>query len=161
MNNHITIIGLGNPILKDDGIGHHVLDELEHHALPAGVRTVKAGGRLFEYWDALTHSTRIIVIDALQGGGPPGSIYVVRSEQITAEIPAVSADRSCFFQHEDDFMNALKLLNQQGIQPDVIIVGIEPKEIAFSLDLSPELHCKVAAVAKIVCGLCAETVARG
>lgn len=140
----ITILGFGNPLLKDDGIGLHVVRELQKGGLPPGVDAVEAGGSFYQYWDAFAQSKYIIAVDALMGGGPPGTVYLLGPGEIAREKEAG------LFRHEDDFLSALDMMPYFGIRPEVSIVGVEPKEIAYSLELSPEISEKMPAIIKII-----------
>ena len=144
MVSQITILGLGNPLLKDDGIGPRVVRELQKGGLPRGVDAVEAGGSFYQYWDVFKQSKSIIVVDALLGGGPPGTVYLLSPREITRE------KEEGLFRHEDDFLGALDLMAQYGIKPEVSIFGVEPKEIAYSLELSPEISEKMPVIIKTI-----------
>lgn len=144
----ITILGLGNPLLKDDGIGPRVVDELKKAGLPRGVDAVAAGGSFYRYWDILAGSKHIIAVDCLKGGGPPGTVYLLNPGEIVRE------DEAGLFRHEDDFLSVVDFMAHFGVRPEVMIVGVEPKEIAYSLDLSPEISEKIPAIVNIIRKLC-------
>lgn len=122
MNKSITILGLGNPLLKDDGIGPSIVAELIKSGLPDGIKAVTAGGCFNEYWEILEGSKRIIVVDSLKGGGRPGAVYLLRPGEF------VSENESVMFRHEDDFLSILSFMKRFGVQPEVIIVGVEPRK---------------------------------
>lgn len=143
----ITILGLGNPLLKDDGIGPRAVRELQKKGLPPGVAAMEATGSLFQYWDVFARSTRLIVVDAFCGGGPPGTVYLLTPGQIPR---SASGKTAALFRHEDDFLDCLDLLTHFGIRRPVTIVGVEPKEITYSLALSSELTKKLPAILKII-----------
>ncbi|MFZ5652324.1 MAG: hydrogenase maturation protease [Bacillota bacterium] len=145
----ITILGLGNPILKDDGIGSRVVQELQKEGLPRGVNAVAAGGTFNQCWDLLSGSKYVIAVDSLMGGGTPGTVYLLRPGEIDR------GKEDGVFRHEDDFLGVLDLMACCGIKPEVIIVGVEPKEITYSLDLSPEISEKIPEITGIVRELCA------
>lgn len=140
----ITVLGLGNPLLKDDGIGPRVVHELQKAVLPHGVDAVAAGGSFYQYWDILAGSKHIIAVDCLLGGGPPGTVYLLSPGEIVRE------NESGIFRHEDDFLIVLDFMARLGVRPEVLIVGVEPKEITYSLDLSPEISKKIPAIVNII-----------
>ncbi|MEW6275483.1 MAG: hydrogenase maturation protease [Bacillota bacterium] len=146
----ITILGLGNPLLKDDGIGPRVVRELQKKGLPPGVAAVEAAGSLFQYWDLFARSGRLIVVDAFSGGGPPGTVYLLTPGQLSRNAPK---KETALFQHEDDFLGFLDLLAHFGVKPPVTIVGVEPKEVTYSLELSPEIAARLPAILKIIFSL--------
>lgn len=140
----VTVLGLGNLLRKDDGIGPRVVQELQKGGLPPGAEAVEAGGSPYLYRDVIARSRSVIVVDALQGGGTPGSIYLLTPSEINPEKEAG------FFRHEEDFLDALALMAYLGVKPDVHIVGVEPKDLSYSLDLSPEIEEKLPFVVKVV-----------
>lgn len=148
MNKNLTILGLGNELLKDDGIGPRIIDELQKAGLPDGVEAIKVGGSFYAYWEVLERSKNVLVVDSLQGGRPPGSIYLLRASDI------VQDNEPELFRHEDDFLGMLNYLKRYGVNPEVIILGVEPKEITYSLELSLEVKTKIPKVIKIIRRLC-------
>lgn len=141
---HITIIGLGNPLLKDDGIGPRLVQELQKNGLPPGVHAVEGGGSLLQHWDLIALSSSVIAVDALQGGETPGTIYLLTPGDIARQGEGGP------FRHEDDFLSELGLMARFGIRPKVIILGVEPKEIAYSLELSHEISERMPLLVKAV-----------
>jgi hydrogenase maturation protease len=71
----IVILGVGNLLLSDEGVGVHVANELMKIDLPSGVSVVEGGTDGFRLIDVITSTDRLIVIDAVRGGAEPGSIY--------------------------------------------------------------------------------------
>ncbi|TYO97309.1 hydrogenase maturation protease [Desulfallas thermosapovorans] len=151
---HIAVIGLGNVLLKDDGIGPRVVQELSKKGLPPGVQAVDAGGGLWNYWYLLKECRHVIAVDSMQGGGPPGAVYMVVPDQLSTGTNEVEAKPGIQIDHELHFLDALKLAAHYGIKPEVTIIGVEPKEISFALELSPEIEARVPLVLKIIKELC-------
>lgn len=138
------MIGLGNLLLKDDGIGPRVIQELHKEKLPTGIKAVEAGGSFYNYWDLFRESRYIIAVDSMQGGGQPGTVYMLDANQINYPVQALGAV------HEVHFLDVLKLARHYSANPDVTIIGMEPKEIDFSLELSPEISARLPALVKLV-----------
>lgn len=144
----LAVIGLGNLLLKDDGIGPRVVRELNKCVLPPGVNAVEAGGSFFRYWDLLLECRYVIAVDSMLGNGPAGSIYLLTPEQLTVSSPVPG------IRHEVHFLEVLKTASFLGAKPEVTIIGIEPKEISFSTDLSPEIAAKLPGVVRVVWEKC-------
>lgn len=144
----IVIIGLGNPLFKDDGIGPRVVQELQKEELWSGVEVVEAGGSFYNYWDLLRECRFVIAVDSIRGGGPPGAIYLVAPEQLTGTEPVLG------LRHEVHFLDALRMASFYEAEPEVLIIGVEPKEITLSLDLSPEVSAKIHDVVNIIRDKC-------
>jgi len=135
------VLGIGNALLKDEGIGIHLIRSLKD--LP-GLESVDLvdGGTSPEAVDLVRDADRLIVIDAAYGGGEPGSIYCLTPEQIKSQKPSSV--------HEFNVLNMLWNLCIMGENPNITIIGIEPKEIDWGLDLSPELEERLPRITEFV-----------
>lgn len=140
----ITIIGLGNLLLKDDSIGPRVIEELQKQGLPPGIDAIEGGGPFYQYFDVFARSKYILAVDALLGGGPPGTIYLLTPGEITRKKETV------LLRHEDDFLSVLDIMGYYNLHPEVNIIGIEPKEITYSLNISPEIAVKLPLIVKTI-----------
>jgi hydrogenase maturation protease len=130
------VLGMGNPILRDDRIGLRVLEELEGLFFDSDVTlqtSTLAGMNLLE---CLIGFDRAILVDAIQTGGEPGSVYRLSPQDFIARhaLPHL---------HNSDFFQTLNLA--RGLIPDipndVVIVGIEVKDVSnFGEDLTPEVE---------------------
>lgn len=87
---------------------------------------------------------RIIVIDAVKGGGKPGAVYRITPEELEAE-----QDRPLSL-HQVGLLDVLGMARQLGPVAEVVIIGVEPKEIRWGMDLSPEVREKVPVVVEAV-----------
>ena len=140
----ILILGLGNLLLKDDGIGPRVIKAITaEKKLPQGVCAVEAGGSCFVYWDLLLHCQQVIVIDSLLGGGPPGSVYLVKPEHLPIK-------KHHQMRHEEHFLDVLKLASLYGARPETTIIGVEPEEITFSFELSAVVESKIPYILSVI-----------
>jgi len=70
-----VILGVGNLLLSDEGVGVHVANKLMEMDLPAGVEVIEGGTDGFRLMNVVTGADRLIVVDAVKGESPPGSIY--------------------------------------------------------------------------------------
>lgn len=144
MVNKVTIVGLGNSLMKDDGIGPRVVKELHRDGLPPGVQAVEWYGSFFQYWDLLARCKYVIAVDALQACDTPGSVYLLTPGDIDLESEGGP------FRHENCFLSELDLMARFGVRPEVFILGVEPKEIAYSLELSPEISGRMPFIVRAV-----------
>ncbi len=141
------VIGLGNPILGDDGAGWRAAEAVQASAGPAVSVECHAGGGL-SVMEQLIGYDRAIVIDALQlGRGPAGSIYVCRLENLASPAGHLGSA------HETDLPTALVLGRTMGLQlpAEVWVVGIEaPSVYDFGETLSRPVAEAVPAAARRV-----------
>ena len=159
------IVGLGNPILGDDGVGWKVAEEIEKQIpspptpLPSGegsqvdVDCISVGGiGLMEH---LIGYDRAILIDAFISDEALGSISVLQLDQ----LPNYSAYHITSA-HDTSLQNALELGRTMGVYlpEDVIVVGISIRQIHdFGEELSPPVTRAVSRATKIVLDLLKET----
>ncbi len=143
-SNRIAVVGVGNLLLKDEGVGIHVVHALQELSLPDGVVVID-GGTFPDVLDYLEPADKLVIIDAAEAGGTPGAVYRFRPDDITLETgEAISL-------HELGLVSSLKIMNLLGkTPPEVIIIGIQPKEIAWGMELSPELKEKVPEIVRVV-----------
>ena len=76
--NSVAIIGIGNILRKDDGIGVHVINELEKEGLPSTIQLVDGGTSTLDMLGYFLDYERIIVVDCLKAGYEPGTILQKR-----------------------------------------------------------------------------------
>ena len=128
---NVAVLGVGNVLMKDDGIGVHVVRRLLDDGLPPNVVAIDSGTSLDAAF-SVDGSARVVVVDAARGGGPPGSVYRVRLSDVRRRHGPLS---TC---HDIDLLSVLSL-DLSGASPKVTILGVEPSEIGWGLDLSPDL----------------------
>ena len=139
-------MGMGNLLLKDEGVGVHVIHALkEKNNLPENVELVDAGTAALDVLQILGDVDKLIVIDAVKGGCTSGTLYKFNPSDIR------SANRATTSLHQLSFIEALSIVERLGKAPkNVTIIGIEPKEIAIGLELSPEITETIPKVIRLV-----------
>lgn len=138
------ILGIGNLLLRDEGVGVHVAKILEEMSLPEGVEVVEGGTLGFDLLGYFEGVEKLVVVDALKGGGEPGSIYKVKPEQLKA-----SKDRPLSL-HQLGFLEVWEMARLLGFEPEVVIIGVEPKDLGWGMELSPEVESKLQKVVEVV-----------
>lgn len=140
----VTIIGIGNLLLQDDGIGVHVARSLQKTALPDGVNVID-GGTSPEIYSYIESTEKLIVIDAMETGDVPGSVYRIPIEDLTTEVAKFTSI------HEINLVSMLKTMRLLGKGPqETVIIGIQPRDMNVSTELSPELQQKIPQIARVV-----------
>ena len=126
----IVIIGVGNILMRDDGLGVHLVRELAGHSrLPGFARCIDGGTAPFEALYACGDFTRLIVADAVKAGGKPGMIYKMTVEQWRG-FKGISLHHTCLL----DAVYISRMF--PGAQTPVDIIGMEPGDISPGLELS-------------------------
>lgn len=128
------VLGLGNILLRDEGVGVRVVQAMERMALPPDVEAFDGGTAGLDLLDVLADRRKVVIIDAADGEGAAGSIYRFVPADLAARCrPGVSL-------HEVGLLEALTAARQLGAAPqEVVIIGVKPAEVSWGLDLSPEV----------------------
>jgi hydrogenase maturation protease len=143
------VIGLGNPILGDDGVGWRVAEEVRQAidpCLQVDVECLSLGG--LSLMEHLIGYERVILIDAFISDEEPGSIHVSK----LSELPNYSAFHITSA-HDTSLQDAIKLGKSLGakLPVDVTVVGITAKYVYdFSEELSQPIRDSVQKATKIV-----------
>ena len=134
MNSKIVVIGIGNLLLMDEGIGIHTINELETHDLPKSIEIYDGGTGGFKLIDLMHGAARVIFIDAVETGKAPGSVTIFRAEDVHSIY-----NKKKYSLHDTDLMEIIKMAEMLGNPPMIEIVGIQPKTINYGTTLSKEL----------------------
>lgn len=139
------ILGVGNELLSDEGIGVYVAKELEKMSLPSGVEVYEGGTDGFGLINIITEADRLIVIDALKGGAAAGTIYKFDIDE-APDCP----DMFKTSVHQISILEVIHLSGLIGKTPQTTILGVEPGNIATGMDLSPEVRKKIPKLIELV-----------
>jgi hydrogenase maturation protease len=140
-----VVLGIGNVLLSDEGIGVHVANELMKMEMPPGVSVVEGGTDGFSLLNIITDADRLIVVDAVKGGAEPGTIYRFNANEIQS-VP--SGFKTSV--HQIGILEVIDLSALIGKTPKTSVIGIEPKSFEMSLELSPEIRAKVPRIIELV-----------
>ncbi len=140
----IAVLGIGNILLRDDGVGIHTINQLQKEEYFQNIELIDGGTCIFDLLDIFIKNDKVIVIDSLKGGHPFGTIYRVTPEDLPSYIKSNTS------LHDVQLLDLLTDINRMGYNPEVIIIGVEPKEICFDLELSDEIREQIPKVIKEV-----------
>jgi len=132
------ILGIGNLLLCDEGVGVHVAHALQREQLPENVVTLEVGTAFLDAIPEIEQADRIIIVDAMQADHAPGTIYRVPFEDCVKPECIASL-------HGFDLSRVLFLAGRDTL-PDVIVIGVEPARIDWGTDLSPEVQKMIPSV---------------
>ena len=142
----IAIVGVGNILLKDEGIGVKVVKELENeYTFPPDITLLDGGTAGHHLVNVVADFDVVIVIDAVQGGEPPGTVYRFTLDQIPFEL------NTHLSLHQVGVLEALNQVKLLGKNQKVIFVGIEPEDISpWGMELTPVIEEKKPELKKLV-----------
>ena len=142
-----VIVGVGNVLLKDEGIGVHVVRALQEMSLasPKGEVEVVDGGTSPDAFDSAEGADKLIIVDAACGGGEPGTIYRFAPDDVSGEPKFLAS------LHDLGLLDSLRMMEAVGDPPrDTVIIGVEPAEVDWGLELTPVLRGKLPDVVRRV-----------
>jgi hydrogenase maturation protease len=146
------IVGFGNPLRGDDGAGLAALRELEGLSLPSGVRCADVGiGGMALVHELQAGWDRLVIIDAVQRGGAPGTIYVLSPTFPDLEDMTAIGKRDLLVDaHMAEPYSAMLLADALGVLPaEIHVVGIEaPDTEELTLELSAAVRRAVPLAAR-------------
>ena len=131
------ILGLGNPILSDDGVGFRVAEELKGRLDEQDVTVLETSMSGLSLLDLLAGYDRSIIVDAIQtAGGKAGQIYRLTPDMFDATQHAASP-------HDVNFATALGFGKRLGLTlpRDIIIFAVEATDLStISEECTPEVR---------------------
>ncbi|MBD3669149.1 MAG: hydrogenase maturation protease [Gammaproteobacteria bacterium] len=136
------VLGLGNLLLADEGVGVHAAHALSDDESLEDVTVLDIGTAILDALPALETADRVVVVDAVKADGAPGSVYLIPYEDMARSASIASM-------HGFDLSRALALTQRSDI-PEIVVVGVEPARIDWSMDLSPEVAKSMPIVLKTV-----------
>jgi hydrogenase maturation protease len=142
LSNKTAIIGLGNTLRRDDGIGIHVLAGLQERFRDKGIVFLNFGITSFGLVNYISDFKKVLLIDAIDAGLTPATLKIFKINE--AVYPTKENKLSA---HELSLSDLLGLCNTLGISTDVHIAGIQVKDISYGLEMTKELK---SAQSKIV-----------
>jgi hydrogenase maturation protease len=146
-NPKITVLGIGNLLLQDEGVGVHLVRRLNDIKLPEGVDLVDGGTSPDISSLVPSNIDKLIIVDAAKAGGEPGAVYRFRDSDLDVERHDIIS------LHEIGLYNGLQSMHMLNNKPkSVIIFGIEPKSVDFGLELSPEVNDQMSSIIELVLG---------
>jgi hydrogenase maturation protease len=146
-SNRTVVIGMGNLLLTDEGVGIHVIQALmEKDVDSQSDLLIIDGGTCPDVLSLLPEGVdKLILIDAVKSGGSPGSIYRFTPYDISFNQEIILSI------HQLDVLEGLKMMKFSNVNPkDIVIIGIEPKELHWGLEISPELADRIPYIVEMV-----------
>jgi len=140
----ILIIGIGNKVCRDEGVGVHVIEEMEDLKLPEHIQLLDIGTSTLDLVSHLEGVKKLIAVDALKAGGPPGTIYRFTPEDL---LPKEGGPISL---HEIGLLESLDAAKKMGKEIKTVIIGVEPKVLDWGVELSEEVKKKIPAIIEAV-----------
>jgi hydrogenase maturation protease len=139
------ILGVGNLLLRDEGVGVHAAVNLQEFPLPDHIEVVEGGTDGFKLFHIIMEADRLIVVDCVKGGDEPGSIYRFDIDDYD-HFPDIYKTSV----HQISIEEVITLSGTMRTPPRTTVVGVEPDELFMSMELSETVRSKLPKVLEIV-----------
>ena len=140
------IIGCGNILLGDEGIGVHFIQNLEKGELPAGIQLLDGGTGGIELISYIKEADKVIIVDSIQAQGESGAIYKFKPcdyEQENSPFGSASL-------HEISLKDVFATMKQLKIKKNITIFAIEPESIELKMELSKKIKALLPKLTDLV-----------
>lgn len=129
----VLVLGIGNILLGDEGIGVRVVEALSaRYRFPEGVQVVDGGTAGMGLLDLIAGQSHVIIVDAVKGGAEPGTIVRLAGDAVPVGFRQRVSPHSLGL---GDVLALLAILDQAPQQ--LVVIGIEPAGLDFGVGLSP------------------------
>ncbi len=129
----IVVLGVGNPLMGDDGTGLALLDALGRRAgLPPGTALVDGGTWGMNLLPVVESASHLVLLDAVRTGAPPGTVVVLGRRELPRYLGLKLSP------HQIDLKEVLALAELRGTLPArAVAIGIEPERVDWGIGLRP------------------------
>jgi hydrogenase maturation protease len=136
-----AVVGLGNLVHTDDGVGVHAVQELQRDSrVPPAVALLDGGTHGLGLLPHISGFTHLLVIDAVDAGEPPGTVVRFEGSALNG-LPGKASVHQLGFA---DMMVALKLLGESP--PELVVLGVQPSSTGWSTELTVAVRAALPAL---------------
>ncbi len=144
---NIKVLGCGNTLVGDDGVGIRAIERLRQMELPQNVEVIDAGVGGLSILSWIEDADKVVIVDAVQTGNePPGTVYRFTDR----ELPP--SNMFMLSLHDLNLVDTINVGRMVQKMPDeIVIIGVEVKRVAeFTRELTPEVEAAVPEVMELV-----------
>jgi hydrogenase maturation protease len=146
LNKSKLVIGIGNTLLKDEGVGVKCVEYLRSSGLNKGIKLLDGATFGFDLLEEMKGFEKVVIVDAVDMGKEPGHIAGFDAEQILS----LPSDKK-FSLHEIGLADVIQVGKRIGYTfSNVRIVGIQPSEVSLGDSLSEKVMKKLPILAERV-----------
>lgn len=127
------VLGLGNTIMSDDGIGPALIGRLEASGrVPVGVELLDGGTLGLDLLPQLEGVQRLILLDAVETGQPPGSVVRLSGDEVPMALETKLSPHQMGMK---DLLAVARLMGQ--LPEEIVLFGVQPQSLELGTELSP------------------------
>ena len=148
----ILVLGLGNVLLKDEGVGVHIAQELQQMALPDNVEAVDGGTGSLDILLTAQDIQKLVVIDSLRTGKEAGTVYTTRLRMEEYDkLEEVFSVGSNISLHQMGLIDSLAVVRKMDCAPkEIVIIGVEPENMDWGLELTDKVKQRIPEIINMV-----------
>ena len=129
----MLVLGVGNLLLSDDGVGIHAVQALREDGWPENVHIVDGGTFTQDIFHILEGYDSLLVLDIVHCGGAPGELFLFEEADLYQD------EKQRLSLHDIDLLDSLRMAGMVGKRPLMRVLGMEPKNYGdWSMELTPE-----------------------
>ncbi|MBF0467634.1 MAG: HyaD/HybD family hydrogenase maturation endopeptidase [Desulfamplus sp.] len=129
----LLVLGVGNILMMDEGIGVHAVHELLKDDWPEEMDLIDGGTFTQDIFYLFVEYEKILVLDVVRGGKEPGTIYRLTENDLRQN------QKQTLSLHDIDLLDSLSMTRMAGKTPALHVLGIEPETINWNMELTPTL----------------------
>jgi len=138
----ILVLGVGNLLMGDEGVGIHAARELMERTLPPHVEVIDGGTAGLDLLHIMEGYQKVLIIDAVDVEEEPGAILRFSPQDVTSQDSDFPMSL-----HQTEVLKVLEFAAYVGQElPPVVIFGVQPETMEWSLDLSPRLQAQLVSL---------------
>ena len=138
------VLGIGNVLMGDEGVGVHVIRQLEKMTLPASVELLDGGTGGFVLLEPMQRATRIVLIDATMDRCSPGTVRRLTPHYSREYPPTLTA-------HDIGLKDLLDVFYLSGRHPDITLFAVSVASLQeIKMELSPGMSNQLPQIVDLV-----------
>lgn len=136
MSKNVVVLGLGNILLKDEGVGVHIIEIFqERYDFPDDLDIYDGGTSGIDMIDFIANRDHLIIADAVKTGDPAGSIVILKDDDVAAFF------KQKISPHQLGVSDLLALLEVSNERPkEMTIIGVVPMDMGTGLEMSEPIR---------------------
>lgn len=136
----ILVLGIGNLVMSDDGIGVRVVQSLaERYRFPEQVTVLDGGTLGLDLLPQVGEARRLVIVDAVDTGEAPGTLVRLTGEEIPLALETKLSP------HQMGLKDLLTVASLLGQAPqETVLLGVQPQSVEMALELTPPVQAQLA-----------------
>lgn len=132
----ILVLGIGNLVMSDDGVGVRVVQELQRsYRFPENVNVVDGGTLGLDLLPLLEDATHLILVDAVETGEKPGSLVRLTGQELPIALQTKLSP------HQMGLKDLLAVSELMGHSPgEMVLIGVQPGSVEMGAELTAEVE---------------------